>query len=320
MTKQIQERFESCTACLQNKNSKMSKKVEVIPEDLTQVAPAEHLYVDFFDFKKKPFLVIKDKASGFVECVMTKDKSTESAAKAMKKFFHTWGFCHKLTSDNGPAFRDLFKEFLKGYGIKHVPSSPYSPSSNGLAERGVRQIKDILKRDGLPSTERLTEICFLVNNHVQDGCGSPAERFLRRRPRSLLPNSIKREVKHRDLVAERHRKQKKLAHAKGRNSAEKFELEDKVVVQCPMTRKWNKRGKISEIRKNEDDSVTTYEIRFRDGSRTWRNKKYISHAKDEKARVRFELPNTELSADKDSSGEHRGPVTRARARQSQSSN
>ena len=135
----------------------------------------------------------------------TKDKTTDAAAKALKNFFFTHGIAHRVTSDNGPAFRESFKLFLKSYGIKHTPSSPYSPSSNGLSERGVRQIKDVLQRNGSMSDEKLRESVFLINNHVQEHAGSAAERFYRRRPRSVLPNSIRREVHYRDLIRDRHR-------------------------------------------------------------------------------------------------------------------
>ena len=57
------------------------------------------------------------------------------------------------------------------------------------------------------------------------------ERFLRRRPISMLPNSIRREINHRGFIAARHKRQEKLVTQKGRDSREKFEIGDEVVIQ-----------------------------------------------------------------------------------------
>ena len=50
-------------------------------------------------------------------------------------------------SDNGPQFTSkLFGDKMKLWGIKHIFSPPYHPSSNGAAERGVQLCKDRLKK------------------------------------------------------------------------------------------------------------------------------------------------------------------------------
>ena len=57
------------------------------------------------------------------------------------------GFPTTLVSDNGPQFvSKMFKDKMKLWGIKHIFSPPYHPSSNGAAERGVQLCKDRLKK------------------------------------------------------------------------------------------------------------------------------------------------------------------------------
>ena len=103
-------------------------------------------------------------------------------------------------------------------GIKHIQTSAYNAQSNGLVERGVRQVKDVLKKIGKTkklSNEDLKEIVFDLNAHRQKDQGSPHERFFRRGVRNKLPNSIEREIDHRVLIERRHEKQVKLAKMKG---------------------------------------------------------------------------------------------------------
>ena len=83
---------------------------------------------------------------------------------------------------------------------------------------------------------------FSINNHVQRGnSGSAAQRFFRRGVRTRLPNSIEREIDHRQLIKSRHEKQLKLALAKGRTSTKQFLIDDKVVVQHHTTGKWTEK-------------------------------------------------------------------------------
>ena len=98
----------------------------------------------------------------------------------------------------------------------HTPTSAYNPESNGLAERCVQQIKDVLKKaKKKPSAQELREMLFNINNHVQRGEeGSAAQRFFRRGVRTLLPNSIVREIDHRQLIKARHEKQSRIAMEK----------------------------------------------------------------------------------------------------------
>ena len=51
-------------------------------------------------------------------------------------------------SDNGPQFTSTgFEEFLQHNDIIHYKSPPYHPSSNGLAEDMVKNVKNHLKKD-----------------------------------------------------------------------------------------------------------------------------------------------------------------------------
>ena len=144
----------------------------------------------------------------------------------------------------------------------------------------MRQIKDVLKRVGKkPTSKELREWTFMINNHVQnDGSGTAAQRFFRRGVRTLLPNSIIREVDHRALIKKRHEKQMKIATQKGRSSKDAFKIGDLVSVQDNKSGKWCHKGKISECRLADDGYVQSHMIEMSDGSGSiLRHQRFIKH-------------------------------------------
>ena len=108
-------------------------------------------------------------------------------------------------------------------------------------KRGVQSIKEVLAKTKSLTVEKLSELCFNINNHQsQDGSGTANSSFLRRAPRTNLPNSMETEVKHSDMITIRHDKQMKIALQKGRTSKDVFKCGDAVRVQDPLSKKWLK--------------------------------------------------------------------------------
>ena len=142
---------------------------------------------------------------------------------------------------------------------------------------------------------------FDINNHIQKGnAGSAAQRFFRRGVRTKLPNSIDREINHRQMIKSRHEKQVALALSKGRSSAEQFQVDDKVVVQNHKTGRWSESGTIKESRTAEDGTTHSHVVSMEDGSEVLRNKRFIKHnIWLAKKKVRFSgLADEEDSSDK----------------------
>ena len=60
----------------------------------------------------------------------------------LRMLFAQFGLPETIVSDNGSCFvSNEFESFLQSYGIKHITTAPYHPSSNGLAERAVQVLK-----------------------------------------------------------------------------------------------------------------------------------------------------------------------------------
>ena len=166
----------------------------------------------------------------------------------------------------------------------HHQTSAYHPSSNGLVERGVRSLKDVLRKVKGPITkDLLDQITFALNNHPSPYQGTPNMRFLGRAPRSNLPNSMKRHVDREDLVKNRLRKQQLLAERKGRQSRDEFKKGDRVVVRDPTNRRWCLEGTVVDERKGDDGTPTSFIIKFDNGKSTIRHKSHMRFAIEKNA-------------------------------------
>uniref|UniRef100_A0AAQ5XBH2 Integrase catalytic domain-containing protein n=1 Tax=Amphiprion ocellaris TaxID=80972 RepID=A0AAQ5XBH2_AMPOC len=104
----------------------------------------------------------------------------------------------KVVSDNGPQFSsEQFKEFAKEYQFRHITSSPRYPQANGEAERAVRTIKDLWKKD----SDFNRALLVYRATPLEHGF-SPAQLLMGKNLRISLPqSSAKLEPKWPDLQA-----------------------------------------------------------------------------------------------------------------------
>lgn len=64
---------------------------------------------------------------------------------ALKAIFSRQDIPNDLHSDGGPQYTSYeFKEFFKSWNINRIISSPHYPISNGMVERFVQTVKNIL--------------------------------------------------------------------------------------------------------------------------------------------------------------------------------
>ena len=65
----------------------------------------------------------------------------------MNQIFATHGLPRQIISDNGPQLvSNTFQKFCEARGIQHTKTAPYSPRSNGEAERLVQTFKDSIDK------------------------------------------------------------------------------------------------------------------------------------------------------------------------------
>ncbi|CAM5149575.1 unnamed protein product [Natator depressus] len=91
----------------------------------------------------------------------------EYYTKTTGTLFSCFSLPEQIVSDNGPKFMSQeFQNFMKANGIHHITSSPYHPSTSGLAERFVQTMKQALKsaRGQLSIQKRLDTFLLSYRN------------------------------------------------------------------------------------------------------------------------------------------------------------
>ena len=110
-----------------------------------------------------------------------------STVLRLRRIFAAQGLPKVLVSDNGPAFvGEEFQKFCSKNGIRHIPTAPYHPSSNGQAERMVRTFKETMKKlKGGDVETKVSRLLFKyrMTPHTSTGV-SPSQLMLKREIRT----------------------------------------------------------------------------------------------------------------------------------------
>ena len=110
-------------------------------------APFERVHADWcFIPQVGNLLLFVDSRSGWIEVSTPSTRSTSHVIAALSSLCSRFGVPKQLVTDNAPEFtsRELNQWCLEN-GISKLESPPYHPESNGVAERGVRTIKEVLR-------------------------------------------------------------------------------------------------------------------------------------------------------------------------------
>ena len=109
--------------------------------------PWQRVGMDLFKWKKHIYLIIVDYYSRFIEVGKLDNTSAGSVILRCKNIFARHGIPEQVVTDNGPQFdSNEFRKFAREYQFRHITNSPYYPRCNGEAERGVKTVKELLKK------------------------------------------------------------------------------------------------------------------------------------------------------------------------------
>ena len=234
---------------------------------------ADYVSLDFGEFEGRSFLVARDRATGFVMAEEVNRQSSANAIKVCEKLWAVTGLPTVVRSDEGTAFTSGdFKKFLSDLFIRHTFSAPYNHSANGGAEKAVDQVKEILKRVGWKGLQK--GLLSLNSTIKQDMTGSSMDLFLGRPTKNLLPGSRARRVSQEELRNQRLAIQQRMQDRKRNSQTEVFSEGQEVLVQDPVSRKWDKSGVIESTVVNDNGSITSFMVKC--GNRTYhRNARHL---------------------------------------------
>ena len=186
LSKEVEDVIGECEECLRRKIPTEKTKEKLIPiktDNFLDQLVMDIAYVGDKDSMYPYMLVIIDQFSKLVSLTEIRTQKEETVIECiLVKWIYRFGKPKSILTDNGKCFSgSKFGEFCKEYGIKQIFSSPFQHQSNGLAERVIRTVRDMLVTSAAGTLGRawwksLPKIEFSINATVQSTTGhSPFE-------------------------------------------------------------------------------------------------------------------------------------------------
>ena len=181
--KALKEKVFNCPICCQHR---LAPTEPLIPSELPD-RPWQKVATDLFEFQKSQYLLVIDYYSRFIEIAKLSTTTSTNVITHLKSIFSRHGVPETVRSDNGPQYSsEQFAEFANQYGFSHITSSPKYPQSNGAAERAVRTIKDLLKKNKTHNGDMYMAMLAYRSTPLENGL-SPAELLMGRKLRTSVP-------------------------------------------------------------------------------------------------------------------------------------
>jgi hypothetical protein len=275
MNAAIADRVSNCDSCVA---ALPSKPLSPLTEVHDTEGPMDSVGMDLFAVGRQEYLLMVDRYSGFPW--VHKLTKTDSAAvvRQLERWFSLWGYPGIIRSDGGPQFASAaFRAFCWDRDVTQETSSPYNPSSNGLAEAAVKNCKKLLLKC-IAEDEDYQEALLEFRNCPRADGYSPAQLMFGRRMRTRLP-VIPGALASVDKAAGKEAREETSAKARdrsaGRPAAEEFGVRDKVIIQDKKGA-WSLRGEVLSRRQADAALGSSYTIFLEDSERvTKRNARFI---------------------------------------------
>ena len=262
MDTEIEACVKACSSCQSHRSAPPAAPIHPWRWPST---PRSRIHLDFAGpFMGHMFLIVIDAYSKWLEVRMMPSTTSTSLISILRTIFAQFGLPSVIVTDNGRNFTSgEFNTFLSRNGIKHLLSSPYHPSSNGLAERAVQSFKQsMLKVKEGSVLDKVSQVLFYshITPHSTTG-QTPAELLQNRQLKSRM-DLIRPNIE--DRVMNRQMKQQAYSdlHSKSRH----FEVGESIYI-------WNFGSGIKWLSGHISASVgnVSFEVQLADG------RKFIRH-------------------------------------------
>jgi transposase InsO family protein len=244
------------------------------------MTPLSDCGTDLWQIGNKDFLVLVDRYSGYIMCKQVRNKTSAVVIEQLTEWMLNYHPILRLRSDGGPAYKSQeFSDFCVEFGIVHEISSAYFAPSDGISEAGVNVCKR-LQRKSMEEGTNFRANLQCLNNYPRKSpaagfpmIASPAEMFFSTGQRDFNPrlgsnepdlamSAISRE-KQRVIMRERSHRKNVVMSPLVRN--------DLVWLQDPITKFWDRRGKIMTVR----PSGMSFLVMKENGKISRRNRKFL---------------------------------------------
>ncbi len=279
MSTDIEDIVSRCETCTMFRRS--NSKEPMIPHDVPN-RRWEKVGVDIFEFDSKDYLLMVDYFSKFIEISLLKDKTADTVIYSMKSIMARHGIPDVVVSDNMPFGSSKFQHFAQTWEFEHVTSSPTYAQSNGMAERAIQTVKQILKKAQEEGKDYYLALLNFRNSPVSGMNASPAQLLMSRSLKTKLPTSenlLQPQVvpDAREQLARRQTSQAKY-YNRGVKELPPLEQSDLVSVQRGKT--WEP-GTVSQVHQTPRSFIVTTES----GSTLRRNRRDLHKVPQEKSQT-----------------------------------
>ena len=169
------------------KYQRANQKEPLLPHEVPQ-RPWQKLGADIFELNSNSYLVVADYYSKYPElCLLNiKDKTAGSVITAMKSVYARHGIPDEDIADNMPFSSKNFHQFAKEWRFEISTSSPRYPQSNGMRERTIHTIKNLLRKACEDGNDPYIALLEYRNTPVSGLKESPAQLLMSRMLKSKL--------------------------------------------------------------------------------------------------------------------------------------
>ena len=177
----------NCPTCLKYSNQKHKNTKNPLGQEVP-IIPWTKLGSDLFLLNGNNYLLFVDYTSRFPIVKKLKSQTRRAVADMYHSIMSEYGWPDTIVSDNGPCFvSQELKDLLKSKSVVHITSSPHYQQANGLAEKYVQVVKNLLKKATEEGKSPFNALHINRNTPLAKNKLSPMQILSGRCPQNDLP-------------------------------------------------------------------------------------------------------------------------------------
>ena len=111
------------------------------------VLPWQIVASDVLEHKNQNYLVVIDYYSKYIEAIRVNSKTSSDIIRCLNEIFSRHGYPQTLIADNMPYNSREMRKYATQYGINTITTRPTYSQANGLAEKAVHIVKNLLRKE-----------------------------------------------------------------------------------------------------------------------------------------------------------------------------